>query len=71
MAALFDTGVVVATPRALEVLAPEEPLVVLVQRHQSGDWGDVPPGDVRENGRSLEHGWRIVSSYLSASGEKV
>ncbi len=66
----FELGRVVATPGALEVLAPEEP-VSLLRRHQSGDWGDVPPGDARENRFSVKHGYRILSSYETASGEKV
>ncbi len=70
MVSLFPLGRIVATPGALEVLAPEEPLVLL-QRHQSGDWGDVPPGDARENRFSVKHGYRILSSYETASGEKV
>lgn len=35
----------------------------LIQRHQSGDWGNVPPlGDAEENNRSAANGWRILSS---------
>jgi hypothetical protein len=57
-------GRLVATPGALEVLseAGEDPLVYL-SRHASGDWGNLDEHDRRENGRSLRHGWRILSSY--------
>jgi hypothetical protein len=57
-------GRIVATPGALEVLAEagEDPLVLLA-RHTSGDWGDLDAQDLRENERSLKHGWRILSSY--------
>ena len=63
-AARFPLGRIVATPRVLALLAatgadPAE----LLSRHQSGDWGEVPPEDARENERSLKHGWRILSSY--------
>ena len=60
----FPLGKVVATPGALEALveAGEDPLRYLA-RHQEGDWGDLDEHDRRENERSLEHGWRIVSSY--------
>ena len=63
-------GRVVATPGALRVLAEvgEDPLPYLV-RHASGDWGDVDRYDRKENELSLEHGWRIVSSY--AVGENT
>ena len=69
MAALFDLGAVVATSGALELLAsaatnPAE----LLERHASGDWGDVPPEDARENARSLKYGWRVLSSYAVGEG---
>ncbi|PLS84266.1 MAG: hypothetical protein CYG60_18840 [Actinobacteria bacterium] len=73
MAALFGLGRIVATPGALSLLAanaitPAE----LLARHVSGDWGEVPPGDARENGCSLKYGWRILSSYpVGDAGEKV
>jgi len=46
----------------------------LLERHASGDWGEVPPEDARENERSLKHGWRLMSSYpvgSEANGERV
>jgi hypothetical protein len=43
-----------------------------LERHASGDWGEVPPEDARENERSLKYGWRVVSSYpVGEDGEKV
>lgn len=42
----------------------------LLARHQEGDWGDVPPEDARENARSVEYGWRVMSSY-EVAGEKL
>ncbi|MDN5698051.1 MAG: hypothetical protein L0G70_08775, partial [Rubrobacter sp.] len=60
----FELGRVVATPAALEALevsgvSPSR----LLARHQSGDWGEVPRDDARENERSVKHGFRILSSY--------
>ena len=72
-APLFDLGRTVATPGALALLvdAGENP-AALLDRHTSGDWGDVPPEDARENARSLKYGWRVVSSYpVGGDGEKV
>ncbi len=68
-AALFPLGRLVATPGALVLLtsAGENP-AALLDRHQSGDWGEVPPEDARENELSVREGLRIVSSY--AVGEK-
>ncbi len=69
-APLFDLGRVVATPGALELLAATETNPAeLLERHQGGDWGEVPPEDARENARSLKYGWRVMSSY--PVGEEV
>lgn len=67
-ALLFPLGRIVATPEALNalVVAGQDP-GELLQRHQSGDWGDVSPADAAENRRSLRHGWRILSSYQVGS----
>jgi hypothetical protein len=63
-AALFSLGRLVATPSALVLLtnAGENP-AALLDRHQSGDWGEVPPEDARENEVSVREGFRVVSSY--------
>ena len=63
-APLFPLGRIVATPAALNalVMAGRDP-GELLERHQSGDWGDVPSEDAAENRRSVRHGWRILSAY--------
>ena len=66
----FELGQIVATPGALEVLTPEEPLVLL-RRHASGDWGEVDGHDQRANNRALKDGTRVLSSYTTSGGEKV
>jgi hypothetical protein len=63
-AVLFPLGRIVATPGALSLLAtagvdPAE----LLHRHQSGDWGEVPAADARENELSVKKGFRVLSSY--------
>lgn len=66
----FELGRVVATPGALEALEETgTDALDLLQRHQSGDWGDVPPADARENQRSLKHGLRVLSSYPVGGGK--
>ena len=69
MAALFPLGRVVATPAALEILKVSgvSPVELMI-RHSTGDWGDVPSEDAKENERSVKHGFRIISSY--AVGEE-
>ena len=59
---LFPLGQVVATPGALAALeASGESLLGFLQRHLSGDWGEVDEHDARKNELSLEHGWRLLS----------
>ncbi len=60
----FPLGRVVATPAALSLLG-ENALEAsgILDRHASGDWGDVPPEDARENELSVREGYRIISSY--------
>ena len=68
MAALFPLGRLVATPGAIELLrnADEDLLPALLERHRSGDWGDVPEEDAQENEFSVRYGFRILSSYRVA-----
>lgn len=69
----LSLGRVVATPRALLALAEAsvDPLALL-HRHAAGDWGEIPACDAKENGRSLKHGWRVLSSYpLKEDNRKV
>jgi hypothetical protein len=72
MAALFPLGRLVATPGAIDLIrrAGEKLLPALLERHRSGDWGDVPPEDAQENEFSVRYGFRIVSSYRVA-GERL
>jgi hypothetical protein len=72
-APLFSLDQVVAIPGALAQLAGagEHPAELLA-RHQSGDWGEVPPQDARENEVSVLRGFRVLSCYQDGKGsEKV
>ena len=67
----FALGRVVATPGALEALRQAgQSSYELLRRHVSGDWGDVPEEDARENEVSVERGFRILSAY-EVRGERV
>jgi hypothetical protein len=68
----FSLGQLVATPGAIEALARtrEEPFAFL-ERHISGDWGDLGDGDKRENERSLDNGCRILSAYHLSDDTKI
>lgn len=69
---LFSLGTVVATPGALAALAqagqsPHE----LLQRHVTGDWGDLDADDKDANERALRDGSRLFSAYRLTTGEKL
>jgi hypothetical protein len=69
---LFTLGYVVATPGVLAALekAGQQPGDFLA-RHASGDWGDVPPEDLKENELSLQQGFRLLSAYRSNAGDRL
>ena len=72
MKPLFTLGQVVATPGALAVLEKAgQQLGDFLARHVSGDWGEVPPEDIKENEFSLPHGFRLLSAYRTNVGDKL
>jgi hypothetical protein len=68
----FELGQIVATPGALAVLqkAGQERGEFLT-RHVNCEWGDLSEEDREENDFSLEHGFRLVSSYRTNAGDKL
>ncbi len=72
LAARFPLGRIVATPGALAALeeAGESP-GIFIKRHVTGDWGEVDQEDRRENEFSVEHGFRLLSSYALSNGTKL
>lgn len=72
MAALFSLGQIVATPGALAVLERAgQPAAFFLARHSAGDWGELDSADVAENECSLARGFRLLSRYTTAAGEKL
>jgi len=66
----FLLGRTVITRNALERLSSDDVQNAL-DRHVAGDWGEeLPTEDVAENELSLCEGFRLLSAYRSASGEK-
>ena len=68
----FSLGRIVATPGALQALeeANQNPFE-FIQRHQSGDWGELCAEDIRENEFSLKNGFRLLSAYRTLHDVKV
>ncbi len=75
----FEPGAVVATPGALDAFREAgevldgSPLLILpyIERHLSGDWGEVDAHDRRANDAALRHGMRLLSAYTLPGGKKV
>ena len=69
MKPLFALGHVVATPGALAAIEKSgRQSGDFLARHVSGDWGEVPPEDLKENKLSLQHGFRLLSAYRTSAG---
>ena len=69
---LFRLGRIVATPGALEALARAgQDAKCFLERHASGDWGELDEHNRAENDYSFAHGFRILSSYRTAAGETL
>ncbi len=70
--ALFALGTIVATPGALmAVEIAQQTLTEFVQRHHSGDWGELDDEDRNENDYSLKNGFRLLSAYRLRDGVKI
>jgi len=68
----FDLGQIVSTPGAVETLSRHNiPYRILVDRHVSGDWGDMSDEDKQENELSITEGFRIFSAYSIGEQDRV
>lgn len=69
---LFSLGKIVATPGALDLLdRTETNAATLLDRHQSGDWGDLDPEDMAANTDAIISGRRLFSSYYLSPNDKL
>lgn len=69
MPLLESLGKIVATRPALHFCSDNliNP-AILLQRHRSGDWGNLSESDIRANEDAVAYGGRIFSSYEFPSG---
>lgn len=74
---LFQLGRIVATPGALELLSDNaagddaaggDTVLTLLQRHVSGDWGDLDDEDKGQNDIAVKESYRILSAYHLPNG---
>ena len=69
---LFDTGFIVRTPGALLALIDAQlSETSLIDRHMSGDFGELCAEDAAQNRRAVERGGRVFSSYQITPAIKV
>ena len=72
MNAKFSPGQVVATPGALDALAASgQTNDFFLEKHLSGDWGEVDAEDQNANDQALADGGRLLSSYRTLRGVVV
>ncbi len=67
--AKFRLGRLLTSANAMSRLTNDE-ILMGIQRHQAGDWGNVEPEDFAANERALLNGARIWSVYHAANGLK-
>ena len=68
----FSLGQLVATPACLSAFeATGETPLPFLQRHLSGDWGDLDDEDKQANEQALKDGSRIFSAYHLNDGTKI
>lgn len=62
---LFPLGNIALTPGIIDLpaFAPIDTIKALLDRHQSGDWGEMCPEDCRANTTALKYGYRLMSAY--------
>jgi len=72
MTVKFSLGQTVITPGALDsILSSGGNPSAYLDRHLSGDWGELSAEDVAENELSVREGFRILSAYLLPDGVRI
>jgi hypothetical protein len=68
----FALGETYMTPGAEEALMiAGQTGIEFLRRHMSNDWGELSDEDERENELSLKEGFRLLSAYRTAKGQKL
>lgn len=66
---LFPMGRILATPGALRAVRSDE-ITDALNRHRSGDWGDICHADKLRNDEALKSGGRLLSAYHASNRRK-
>lgn len=65
----FELGRVVITANALQTVNSDDVLTSL-NRHITGDWGDLEEEDRQVNESALRSGGRLLSAYRDGTGKQ-
>ncbi len=69
---VISPGVILITPGARDaLLTTGEVIESFLNRHLSGDWGDVDPHDLQANNDALLYGNRLLSVYYLADQSTI
>jgi hypothetical protein len=69
---LFHLGLLLSTPMALHTLKQHDiSAKQLLDRHASGDWGEVSEEDANANCLALDIGSRLLSAYTIADEVRI
>ena len=69
---ILELGQVVATPGAVGALKhAHQTASYFLNRHLSGDWGELCEEDRQLNDEAVENGDRVLSAYTLGTGEKL
>ncbi len=69
---LFDPGSCVATPAAVDAIeSAGMDATEFLDRHVTGDWGDLCEDDCQANEAALECGSRILSFYRLSTDQEI
>jgi hypothetical protein len=70
--ARFPIGQTYITPGAEEALmVAGQTGIEFLRRHFSGDWSELSDEDATENELSLREGFRVLSAYRTAKGQRL
>lgn len=67
--ALGQTFITSGAEEALQIAG--QTAIEFLRRHMSNDWGEPSDEDARENEPSLKEGFRLLSAYRTAKGQKL
>jgi hypothetical protein len=69
---LFDPGACAATSAALDAIhSSGMEATELLDRHVSGDWGDLDEHDAEANESALQRGARLLSYFKLTTGQGI